>query len=583
MKGQGRRRTGWAAAALLLTAGGAAARPQEPPAAQAGAQETIDARVRSTVAGTGIVIDRGSRDGVKPGDRVIFQERGGGEQFGTVVEIEGRAAVVRPEDPSFAPAPGVRATVQVPTARFEEPAPKPVRVPAPAPGATGDAGQGERDPKERSNKDEDWTFDMPLLAEVGAVKPWSRPSTISGRTYLSWDQIFDTEDERGDTFVRAGASAVGENLFGRGGLLHVDAEWNARRAQVPFDNDESDRTLRIDRLSYTLGGHRHDKTRLRFGRFLQDEMPEFGILDGFGWSQRRDNGDSYGASVGFLPEPDKDQESLEDFQLAAWYRWVADERERFTLTGGYQKTWHNGTRDRDLLVARVQYVPDEGWQLFSTAWVDIYGPGDDVKGSGPELTYLVLDARRTLGQNSGIDLEVRHQAYPELLRSDFPPVGPQQIQDAVVDRASGTVWRWIRPRVQGKGGLRVWGRGGAWADEEDSGGDGELGLSFHDVNTTGDRLDLVGFASTGKFSELVGGRIRYGRFGPSRSWSVMYEIRQNDVIGFENNADDLIQHRVRGSMEFYRSSGLSASFNVEAQLQDLEDQVFVGLFLQRSF
>ena len=38
--------------------------------------EEVTARVTSYVAGTGIVIDRGVRDGLKVGDRVVFTARG---------------------------------------------------------------------------------------------------------------------------------------------------------------------------------------------------------------------------------------------------------------------------------------------------------------------------------------------------------------------------------------------------------------------------------------------------------------------------------------------------------------------------
>ncbi len=549
---------------------------------KAQATEDIPARVTATVPGTGIVIDRGTGDGVQLGDRVIFSERGGSQQFGTVIELEGRGAVVRPEDPAFRPGPGIRATITVPASRFEDPEPPPELIPIPGKGP--DKVEGEPETK-WSNQDDEWEFDMPLLAEVGAVKTWNRPPSYSGRTYLSFDHIYDTEDERSDSFLRGGGSFQAENAFGKGGLLHFDGEWNARRAEIPFEANESDRTFRLDRLSYTMGGHRHDPTRIQFGRFLQDGMPEFGILDGASFGKRLESGNSYGVGVGFLPEPDKDQQSLEDFQLSAWYRWVQDETERLTVTTGFQKTWHNGTRDRDLLIARLQYAPIEGWNVYSTMWIDLYGVGDNIKSSGPELTYMILDARKRLNDRTGVDLEYRHQAYPELRRNDFPQVALQQLDDARVDRLSATLWRWLRPRgaQDGRGALRAFGRAGAWLDEEDSGGDGELGLEFYDFFMPGGRLDVAGFTSSGKFSSLVGGRVRYGHYGPKRSWTAQYEIRLNDITGFGDNTDDQTQHRVRGSYEFYRASGLSASFSAEAQFQDLEDQVFLGFFLQRTF
>ena len=542
--------------------------------------EEVAARVTSTVAGTGIVIDRGAFDGLKVSDRVEFIVRGGIPQFGTVVEVEARSAVVRPEDPAFEPSPGVRATIDVPTERFDEPT---ETVLAPVRSDTKPSAPDGLPPSSWENSDEDWTFEMPLLAEVKAVHPKTRPMSMTGRSYLSWNRIIDTEDGRGDSFLRAGGGVQAENPFGRGGLLHFDAEWNARKAQIPGMNDESDRTLRLDRLSYTSGGHRHDQSSWRAGRFLQTGVPEFGLLDGASISRRRENGDSYGGSVGFLPEPDKDQQSFEDFQLAGWYRWVADEREKLTVTTGYQKTWHNGSRDRDLIVSRLQYTPDEGWNIFSTLWVDLYGSGDDVKSSGPELTYMIFDASRAIDDRSGVDVEFRHQTYPELRRNDFPPVALAQIDDARVDRLSATYWRWLRPRSSDSLPMRGYARLGGWFDEEDEGGDAEVGFELHEAFTDGGRFHLAGFTSAGKFSSMIGGRARYGVYGPKQSWSVQYEIRTNDIEGFDSDRDDLVQHRARGSYEFFRASGISASFSALVQLQDREDQLFLGFFFQRAF
>ncbi|MEM8710202.1 MAG: hypothetical protein AAGG01_04565 [Planctomycetota bacterium] len=577
-----------ASAVSALTASAAAPSVAALPQAKT---EEVNARVTSFVPGTGIVIDRGIRDGLEIGDRVIFTDRGGRQHFGLITELEGRVATVRSEDTSFTAEPGTRATVLVPASRFEDPAPKtPSKVPVPKPSTPESDGSSEESAKTAPLTDDRWsrpddgfTMDMPLLAEVNAVPPDRRASKITGRQYLSFDRIVDTEDERGDSFLRFGGAAYGENLFGLGGILHLDAEQNYRKTQLPDANDESESTFRLDRLSYTLGGNRHDWRRLRFGRFLQDSMPEFGVLDGASFSQRLDSGDSYGGSVGFLPEPDQDQQSFEDFQLAAWYRWVADEREILSLTGGYQKTWHNGTRDRDLVVLKSQYVPAEGWNVFGSAWVDIYGVNDLVKDSGPTLTYALIDARRRFDNDLVLNLDYRHQEYPELRRNEFPPVGLPQIQDAHVDRLGGTISRWTKGGATEELAKRVYLRAGAWADEEDSGGDGEVGVDLYDLFADDARLDLAFFASESKFSSLYGARVRFGRYGPRRSWSLQYEIRQNDVTGFDNNVDGLYQHRARGSYELFRASGVSASFSGEVQFQDREDQLFLGLFLQRSF
>lgn len=584
---------------MLLLAGGVFFGPSLAAALQAApdsssesasAKEEVSARVTSFVQGTGIVIDRGVRDGLKVGDRVTFTARGGRQQFGTIVELEGRVATVRGEDPQFRPEPGTRASIFVSASRFETPKPSPGVRPR-VPGGTGSTQEPpvKGDPKlpaddgKWTRPDDGFTMDMPLLAEVNAVHPSRRASRLTGRSYLSWDHIFDSETDRGDSFFRLGGGVYGENLFGKGGILHFDGEFNARETQVPDFRNENESNFRLDRLSYTLGGTRHDWNRLQVGRFLQDGMSEFGVLDGASWSTRTGRGDSFGGSVGFLPEPDKDQESLKDFQVAGWYRWVADEREILSFTGGYQKTWHNGSQDRDLLVLKTQYLPVEGWNVFGSAWIDLYSSGDFAKGSGPALSYMVVDARRKFENDLTLNLDYRHQEYPQLLRNEFPPVGLPQIQDAHVDRLGGTVSKWTSGGASRERAKRLYLRAGGWSDEEDAGGDAEVGVDLFDLFADDARLDLAFFTSAAKFSNVVGARVRYGRFGPKRSWSVQYEVRQNDIVGFENDADDLYQHRARGSYQLFRASGLSASLSGEVQFQDREEQLFLGFFLQRSF
>ena len=82
------------------------------------------------------------------------------------------------------------------------------------------------------------------------------------------------------------------------------------------------------------------------------------------------SGHRVGASVGFMPEPNAQFESGKDFQVAAFYRWVADATERLSAAAAVQKTWHNGATDRDLLITNLHYVPLEGWTFHGTTWVD---------------------------------------------------------------------------------------------------------------------------------------------------------------------------------------------------------------------
>ncbi|MEM6674909.1 MAG: hypothetical protein AAF726_18820, partial [Planctomycetota bacterium] len=472
--------------------------PERPPI------ETVNARVTRFLEGTGVVIDRGALDGLRDGDRVEFTVRGGAREFGTIVGLEGRVAIVRLQSDAFKPEPGTPAAIEINTKRFEE-------EKKPSPGAAAGGTVGSIGPEGSSNPDSSWNFadeewsqDMPLLAQVDAVDPVDRPSRWNGRVYASFDQIFDTDEDRSDTFARTGIALFGDNPFGRGGRLHFDGEFNYRQYSTPevYDDEEDDFKFRLDRLSYTVGGTRFTPSRWQFGRFLQYGMPEFGVLDGAEWSSRLSGGDTFGVSLGFMPEPDPDQQTGDDLQVAAWYRWVADVRELLSITAGFQKTWNSGDEDRDLLVAKIEYVPDNAWNLFANAWIDFYDD-EEYKDDGTDLTFAIVDLRRNYGGKGGISIEYRHQEYPDLLRNEYSPVDPFQLEQAFVDRLGVSAWRWVAGTADRRG-KRLYGRVGAWEDEEDTGGDGEIGVEIQGLFSERGRLDVATFAASGKFSSLIG-------------------------------------------------------------------------------
>jgi hypothetical protein len=338
----------------------------------AAAQESVEfhrveLRVVSARPGSA-TIDRGTQDGLARGDRITFRPREGNAFYGTIRRIEERGALVDLDDPSIVPPAGTRGEVQVPRSRLDvalPPTPEPAVPPAGAP---------EHPPWEE--RQDDWTQDQPLLARVRPLRPSERPRTIHGRIYSIADFTKSSEDDRTDGFYRLGSEVTIENQTGRGDRIHFEGELNYRHTDVPDNDDDSSGYLRLDRASYAVGGNRFQPSRFEVGRFLQDNLPEFGLVDGAEWARRLDNGDRIGFSAGFMPEPDPEQESVQDFQMAASYRWIHDASEQLTATVGFQKTLHDADADRDLLVAKLAYLPRSGITFTSTAWVDYYTSGD---------------------------------------------------------------------------------------------------------------------------------------------------------------------------------------------------------------
>lgn len=533
--------------------------------------EHIELRVTGTRSGSKVVVDRGKNDGVAVGDLVLLRPRAGGPVRGAVIEVDERTAVVELFDRSFAPSTGMRGEAWIPVSRFAAPEPDPAEQPPGAAGAAGAPGQPEWE-----NQDETWTPGMPLLAEVDAVRPKDRAQRITGRIYSIGRYIDATQDDRTDSYLRFGTDVVYENPFHRGGLLNFDAEINNQSTFVQDQVDLEEGRLRLDRLSYASGGTRFRASRWEAGRFLQYGVPEFGVLDGFEWTKKRTNGDRWGASLGFMPVPDALYDTGDDFQFAGYYTWVADDSERLAFTGGYQKTFHDGNADRDLVLAKFHYLPLSGWSVHAAAWLDIYTGGDDLKDSGMELTTLRASVGRRWKGGHGIDVGYLHSKFPQIDRFEFTPPGDAVVSDGVYDRIGVTGWKMM-------GNRRLHGHVGGWVDENDSGGNADLGFEVPNILVEESRSDFVVFGTNGSFDSMAGFRFNYAWPAWSGGWDVVYEVANGRFYGFDPDRDDVVQNRLVARRDLFLRSGWNFSVDGGVQYWDNEHAWSIGFYLQKSF
>ncbi|MCK6447518.1 MAG: hypothetical protein L6Q99_14095 [Planctomycetes bacterium] len=548
-----------------------------PPAAaqqQGGAVQTVELRVAAQRP-RGVLVDRGSSDGLAIGDRVRFRLRGGGTVDGRVSEVGERNALVLLDDPKAQVELGARGEAAIPSSRVAaeveriEPAPE-VEETAPE--------FEEHPPWERA--DDEFQADEPLLARVVPLRPAERTPSWRGRLWTSADEYTSSEDERTDGYERIGASLFGDNQLGHGERIALDFEVNARRTDLPPDPADQDvdaTRLRVDRASYTLGDSRFSTDRVEFGRFLQRGMPEFGVVDGAEWGRRLDGGNRFGASVGWMPEPDEDYESGHDFQVAGYYRWVFDDSELASASLGAQKTFHHADADRDLLVAKVEYLPLEGWQAAATAWVDYYTSGDDAKGPGFDVSQLYARAWRRFSGGDSLAFTATHLSIPEIDRHEVPPLSAAALAD---DRHERVAAEWEH-RFDDEFSLAF--EGGLWTDEEESGTDGELGLTKREFWCDGGRGELALFGTRGRFSRTYGARARFARDDAYGAWRADYEFAQNLIDGFASDNNELPQHRLRCGRDGHFGDGWSFACDVEAFFWDQETAFALHVFLQRSF
>jgi hypothetical protein len=540
--------------------------------AAAGRQDDTFVRLplRITSTGPSAIVDRGTRDGVAVGDLVVLFPHQGGTIRAVIRQPNERSATLELKRDVAMPPVGTRGEVLVPRARLE-----PATVPAPVEPDSTESAPPEHPPWE--NSDEEWTGEQPLLAQVGTVRPEERATILTGRLYLISDYTHTINSERSDSFSRVGLDLRYSNPFDRGGELHLDGELNYRTVLVEDENDLYDGHSRLDRLSYTLGGDRFLEDRRQFGRFLSYGMPEFGVIDGYEYTRETSRGEKLGWSIGFMPEPDADAESFRDLQISAHYLWDVADFKHFSIESGYQKTFHQGTADRDLFVFKVRHQPAEGWDIYGTAWVDLYTSNDDFKDSGLELTQTFLTAARRFESGNGYDLTYTLLRFPELLRNEFTKVATTQLTDDETDRLSLDGWYHLDLD------RRLSGRVSAWRDEDESGSEFEVGLDVQDFVLDRSLATAAMFLNHSRFADSYGTRLAWRRDLDAGHWSVHGELARNRQEGFSNNFDDLPIVRGRLTRGFRTISGWDVELYAEGTTWDQDHAWSIGLFGQRTF
>lgn len=583
----------WLASFVAPAALCAAATAQESPAQEA---EVVELRVMTATAGR-VVVDRGSADGVAPGDRVELEPRGGKRLAGVVTDVRERIATVELDERTASVAAGTRGTVRVPVARRPrreppKPAPQeptkeatpPPETPAetapttPVPATSTAPGAATAERPAWSNAERDFPLDQPLLSRVPPMHPAQRAARWSGRAWNVTELERSTDGGWSDSTSRTGADVRADNLFGDGETLRADLELDWRAEQ-----DEGGRSLDLlpKRLSWQHGGSRFDADRLEVGRFLQYAVPEFGFLDGVEWGRRLEGGDRFAASLGWMPQPDDDFRSFDDLQAAASYEWIVDESERLALTTGLQQTWHQGETDRRLALMRARWLPASGFDVSGSLQVDFYDGNDDVKDAAAEVTQALLLVARRFAGGAGLELTAQHQAFPELQREgEFLPLDPAALDDQHVDRLG------LSGRTARDAPFSVHGDASVFSDQDGDGGAIEGGFDLPLPLFEDARLDVTSFLTRGSFARVTGFRI--GAVGHSggtgaTSWSVFWELANHRQEGFSSQLDDVVQQRFFASQTFADVVGMRCSLRFEFQFQDREKSLSGGVALERSF
>lgn len=547
------------------------------PATQEDEREFVRVEFEITaLSGDGLYLDQGREALLQPGDRVRVFPPTGPARSGRILSVARTSARASLEGGMEGIEIGLRGAVWIPRARLEESAAARATGAAEPTSATDEPAPTPRVPEHPpwSAPPEEWTRAQPLLAPAHGQAPEERPRRLRAELFTALDL---TRDGAGDEPRDLAANTLGfsgrlENPFRHGGELRFDAELFARSSELGGESEQETR-FRLERASYAFGGVRGARDRGEVGRFLQSEFPELGFLDGGEYVHRTDGGHRLGASFGFQPLPDDTFTSGDDLAAALFYRYVSDEAQSLSLGGGYQKTWHDGVADRDLLVGELELHPGERTALFASTLVDLYTSGDELKSSGPEVTQLFLNATHRSEGGHGAGLFLSRLRFPELERDEFDAVTAAEIADDVNDRYGADGWLALGEHTQ------VYGRADAWSDQDDSGSGLRARLTQRELFARGETLTLELFASEGKFSDTLGLRT-------SARWRLEHGALDLawDATNFTQDAvdEDLLQHALRGQYDLALGAWYLALY-VESRFGDDQDALSLGFLLQRSF
>lgn len=498
-----------------------------------------------------VSLDRGRQSGIEVGDRVRLFPAAAPIVEASVLSVRENACRVQLTVGSAGIDPGTTGEVLVAT-NSEYDAPLPWTAPA-----------------------EDFDSAKPLLIGRASSAEERAPRSRARVFFQSeWSKIEGSESAD-YLFGSLGVDLAYENPFGNGGRLHFNADVFSRTANLDLGFDVDDSRLRFDRFSYAWGGTRERANRWQVGRFLHYEFPELGVIDGVEYAHRLDSGSRVGGSVGYQPQTLEDFRTTNDLQASVFYRHISGKDGELALGASYQKTWHEGEADRDLVLATLDYHPSRNWTIWGTSWVDVYGSDAVNKDSGPELTQLIGGVTWTDPRGHGATVSLTDTRWPELLRDLYVSVDPNLLANGHVKRIRAQGWTPLNEYFRLRASVDH------WTDQDDSGSGGELFLGARDLLWKRGELSAAVYLREGKFEDLVGVRLTAFKNTDFGSFRGTVDNATSDGTNFGGDVSEG-QLRLRGSWD--RNIGLNWYLSLYVQTVSIEnvDTSALGFHLQWS-
>ncbi len=517
----------------------------------------IRARV-SYVTGRSIFLDKGSKDGLQVGDYLLIRFPGSGPLKLRIQAVSESSSRVRlPE--GIQGGVGVSGEVRIPEERLQKKK----------------SAEGLRRARPHSawkRKLEPARPGEPLLAPVRVRRASDRPVRWDGRFRLYGLRTFDNEGGRSTGFglFRPGINLKGRNPFRNGGELHLDAEVQRREVYLQDEPDTKDDRGRVNRLYYSKEGALFS---YRAGRFVSPDHPEIGILDGAELGIPLTRVQKMGVLLGGMPEVTDALTTGRDLGMAIY--WLREEEDQ-RLRVAFQKTWHKGVPDRDLLVLSGE-KRWESTSFFVHSLVDHYGNLDQVKSKGFEWTEAMFRLRHKLQEGQVLSVSYLHLKLPELRRFAFPGLVADRLRNFRSDRLTLSSEHELGEGFEGRTRIDF------WKDQDRDGISVEGGLRARDFFYENGDLDLLLYRRESTFFTGPGLRLRARKRWGEWDGSLSYEWAAFETRGTVAGGATLVDQSVEVSLDYQPPAPWYVSVFLERRFGDGRDSWSLGMFFQLRF
>ncbi len=513
-------------------------------------------------------LDKGSKQGIQVGDQVLLRLPGIGLLKLRIKAVSESSSRILLPAQGLALAQGAQGEVLVPRDRFQKKSDE----------AKGDEGKRHPAPK-RARPHPPWTRLIPkagpgepLLAPVMARRATERQSRWDGRLRLQALRTFDQQGAGATGFglFRSGLSLRGRNPMRNGGELQLDAEIQRRQVFLQDEPDTKDDRGRVNRLYYRKEGAFF---AYQLGRFVSIQHPEIGILDGGSLEVSVSRKGRVGVLLGSLPEATDALTTGRD--LGAVLYWVR-ESEHSRLRAAFQKTWHKGVPDRDLLVLSGERTW-EGVRLYAHSLFDHYGDLDRVKAKGWGWTEGMLRLSVDVTEDHSFQASLTHLTLPETRRFEFPALASDLLRDFRSDRVT------LSSDHDLGAGFEAGTRVDLWKDQNKSGVSVEGSLRAQDVLFPDGDVDLMVYRRESSFFTGPGFRLRGRKSLGDWEASLSYEWAAFETQGTLAGGSTLIDQTINLSLDYQPPASWFGSFYLERRFGDGRNSWSLGMFWQLRF